>query len=139
MPLITDQRPAPVLSLGPGGDFRREYFGAEGAGRLVASDSLDFAAGDDAPGSFSTGFTDAGPVRRRALGAQEAALLIRRMREKAKLTQKELAELIGVEQPQISRLERQPDAAHGPSYVTMRRIVSACKLTWRSPVTEIDL
>ena len=75
----------------------------------------------------------------RALGAQEAALLIRRMREKAKLTQKELAELIGVEQPQISRLERQPDAAHGPSYVTMRRIVSACKLTWRSPVTEIDL
>lgn len=54
-----------------------------------------------------------------------AGLLIRRLRLKQKLTQKELADRVGMAQPNLSELER-GGGTHGPTLTTLMRIARAC-------------
>jgi transcriptional regulator with XRE-family HTH domain len=57
-----------------------------------------------------------------------AGSIIRRMREHANLTQKQMAERIGTSQPHISDIERGA-GFQGPTYVMLVRAARACKLT----------
>lgn len=74
---------------------------------------------------------------RAALFAQEAARLVRQMREKKGLNQTELAELLGVSQPRISRLEK-ASGGDGPSYAMVRRVAEVCGVAWTAPVPEME-
>jgi len=55
---------------------------------------------------------------------QEVAVAVREMREAAKLTQVQLASLIGVKQPMIARVERGSDR-RTPSWDVLRRVARA--------------
>lgn len=71
-----------------------------------------------------------------ALFAQEAARLIRLMRESKGLNQTELADRLGVTQPRVSRLEK-PGGGDGPSYSMLRRVAEVCGVAWSSPVPDL--
>jgi DNA-binding XRE family transcriptional regulator len=68
-----------------------------------------------------------------ALFAQEAARLVRLMRESAGLNQRELAERLGVTQPRVARLEK-VTGGDGPSYAMIRRVAIACGVNWAPPM-----
>jgi ribosome-binding protein aMBF1 (putative translation factor) len=78
-------------------------------------------------GSFETylGNQMKDPAFRRAWEARrvvaEVALAVRRMREEAGLTQAQLADLIGVKQPMIARVERGSDP-RTPRWDVLRRV-----------------
>ncbi len=67
-----------------------------------------------------------------AIFAQEAARLVRLMRESAGINQLELAERLGVSQPRVARLEK-VTTGDGPSYAMIRRVAVACGVNWALP------
>jgi DNA-binding XRE family transcriptional regulator len=64
--------------------------------------------------------------------AFEAGQLVRALRKHARLSQVELAERLGVEQPRISAIEA-GRGRDGPSYALLKRIVVACEIPWIIP------
>jgi HTH-type transcriptional regulator / antitoxin HipB len=73
------------------------------------------------------------PERRAAFedasAALEAGRLVRALRERAGLTQTELAAKLGVKQPRVSAIEAGA-GRDGPSYALLRRIAIACGVEW---------
>lgn len=69
--------------------------------------------------------------------ALEAGRLVREMRERAGLSQLELAEKLGISQPRVSALEA-GRGRDGPSYALLKRIVAACGGTWRIADSLLD-
>ena len=67
-----------------------------------------------------------------ASAALEAGQLVRALRNKAGLSQVQLAERLGVEQPRISAIEA-GRGRDGPSYALLKRITVACELPWLLP------
>jgi DNA-binding XRE family transcriptional regulator len=67
-----------------------------------------------------------------ASAALEAGQLVRAMRNKAGLTQVQLAERLKVEQPRISAIEA-GRGRDGPSYALLKRIAIACNIPWWLP------
>jgi DNA-binding XRE family transcriptional regulator len=67
-----------------------------------------------------------------ASAALEAGQLVRALRKHARLSQVELAERLGVEQPRISAIEA-GRGRDGPSYALLKRIVLACEVPWFIP------
>lgn len=74
---------------------------------------------------------------RAALFAQEAARFVREMRKRKGLKQSELAKLLGVTQPRISRLEKASDG-DGPSYAMVRRVAEVCGVAWTAPIPDLE-
>jgi ribosome-binding protein aMBF1 (putative translation factor) len=77
----------------------------------------------DAPGNAREAF-----VERSA--AFEAGDLVRMMREKAGLTQKELAQKISTSQSHLSEVER-GNGLQGPTFSLLRKVANACRVTLR--------
>jgi DNA-binding XRE family transcriptional regulator len=67
-----------------------------------------------------------------ASAALEAGRLVRSLREKAGLTQEELADRLDMKQPRVSAIEA-GRGRDGPSYALLKRIVFACGGTWNVP------
>jgi transcriptional regulator with XRE-family HTH domain len=72
------------------------------------------------------------PAQQRAFveasAALEAGLVVRMLRERVKLSQAELAHLLGVSQPRISAIESGA-GRDGPSYALLKRIAAACGMS----------
>lgn len=68
-----------------------------------------------------------------ASAALEAGRLIRELRERAGLSQRELAEKLETTQPRVSALEA-GRGRDGPSYALLKRIVIACGGEWQLPI-----
>lgn len=60
-----------------------------------------------------------------ALGSESAAAFVRAARQAAGLTQKQLAQRIGVSQPRIAELER-GEGSQGPTISLLARVAQAC-------------
>lgn len=69
-----------------------------------------------------------------ASAALEAGQLVRAARMNAGLTQVELAQRLGVEQPRVSAIEA-GRGRDGPSYALLKRIFVACNIPWFIPDT----
>ena len=61
--------------------------------------------------------------------AFEAGRLLRSFRASAGLSQKALAERLGISQPRIAKAER-GEGRDGPSYAYMKRVAEACGVEW---------
>ena len=72
-----------------------------------------------------------------ASAALEAGQLVRAARINAGLTQVELAQRLGVEQPRVSAIEA-GRGRDGPSYALLKRIFAACEIPWFIPDTAMS-
>jgi transcriptional regulator with XRE-family HTH domain len=66
----------------------------------------------------------------------EAARFVRTLRERAGLTQRELAQRLGVSQPRVSAMEKAA-GPEGPTYAMLKRVARACGAEW-SLATGLD-
>ena len=67
--------------------------------------------------------------------AFEAGDLVREMRERGRLTQKELARLVHTSQSHLSEIER-GNGLQGPTFSVLRKIAAACNVTLKLEVAE---